>query len=177
MRSSGNKTMMVLTSSDTPDFSRLRLGLCWLLKPPHEYVHTLSLKLPQFCCFGRHSFGEDSPLFSLPVASHKSFLLPPLASLCLWLDPTEKGTNFQVSTTNWHLLKALPMTKAFAICLCGGWTLWCCSCWPSTPPQVLQGGKRNSVRPPQTTISLFAFLFPGDDFDQHLLYNVKNLHP
>ena len=53
--------MMVLTTSDTPNFSQLRLGLCWLLKPPHEYAHTISLKLPQFCCSGRHSFGEDSP--------------------------------------------------------------------------------------------------------------------
>ena len=33
-----------------------------------------------------------------------------------------------LSTTNWHLPRALPMiekTRAFAICLCGDWTLCC----------------------------------------------------
>ena len=33
------------------------------------------------------------------------------------------------------------------------------------------------VRPPQTAILLFAFLFLGDGFDHCLLYNVSNLHP
>ena len=32
------------------------------------------------------------------------------------------------------------------------------------------------VRPPQTTILSFVFLFLGDGFDDHLLYNVMNLH-
>ena len=32
------------------------------------------------------------------------------------------------------------------------------------------------VRPPQTTIWLFAFLFCGDDLDYCLLYNVTNFH-
>ena len=33
------------------------------------------------------------------------------------------------------------------------------------------------VRSPQTTILPFGFLFLGDGFDHHLLYNVTNLHP
>ena len=33
------------------------------------------------------------------------------------------------------------------------------------------------VRPPQTTILLFAFAFLGDGLDHCLLYNVTNLHP
>ena len=33
------------------------------------------------------------------------------------------------------------------------------------------------VRPPQTTICLFAFLFLGDGLDHCLLYNVMNLRP
>ena len=47
----------------------------------------------------------------------------------------------------------LPLTKsiandwttAFAICLCRDWTLCCCSCWPSTSLEGVQGGMRNSV--------------------------------
>ena len=31
-----------------------------LLKPLHEYVYTLSLKLPQYYCSGQHYFGKDS---------------------------------------------------------------------------------------------------------------------
>ena len=44
-----------------------------LLKPFHEYERSLSLKLPQFCCSGRHRFGGD------PTCSYllqESFLLP-----------------------------------------------------------------------------------------------------
>ena len=33
------------------------------------------------------------------------------------------------------------------------------------------------VRPPQTIILLFAFLFLGDGLDPCLLYNVTNFHP
>ena len=33
------------------------------------------------------------------------------------------------------------------------------------------------VRPPQTAIFFFAFLFLGDGLDPCLLYNVMNLHP
>ena len=36
-------------------------------------------------------------------------------------------------------------TKAFTICLCGDWTPCCCSCWPSTIPEGVQGGVRLSV--------------------------------
>ena len=38
-------------------------------------------------------------------------------------------------------------TRAFAICLClwGGGTLRCCSCWPSIAAEGVQGGVRHSV--------------------------------
>ena len=43
-----------------------------------------------------------------------------------------------MSIINWHLQRAFSTdwttTRSFAICLCGDWTLCCCSCWPSTPP-------------------------------------------
>ena len=32
-----------------------------LLKPPHEYACALSLKLPQFCCWGDTALGKYSP--------------------------------------------------------------------------------------------------------------------
>ena len=37
------------------------------------------------------------------------------------------------------------IAKAFAICLYGDWTPCCCSCWPSTPPEEIQGRVRHSV--------------------------------
>ena len=36
-------------------------------------------------------------------------------------------------------------TRAFTICLCRNWTWQCYSCWPSTPPEGVQGGVRHSV--------------------------------
>ena len=163
--------------SDTPNFSQLRLGLCWLLKPPHEYAHTLSLKLPQFCCSGRHSFGEDSPyspyLLQVINPSFSHLWLGCVFGLTLLGKEPVFRCQLQIDTCQEHCQRL--KTKTFAICLCRDWTLWCWSCWPSTPPQVLQGGKRYTVKPAQP-ISLFAFLFLGDGFDQHLLYNVTNLH-
>ena len=41
-------------------------------------------------------------------------------------------------TSNWT-------TKAIAICLYGDWTPCCCSCWPATPPEEVQGGVRHSA--------------------------------
>ena len=35
--------------------------------------------------------------------------------------------------------------RAFAFCFCRGWTLCCCSCWPSTPPEGVQGRVRHYV--------------------------------
>ena len=50
----------MLTFSDPQSFNQLKPGLCLLPKPFHEYAYTLSLKLPQFCCLGRHCFGKRS---------------------------------------------------------------------------------------------------------------------
>ena len=44
-----------------------------------------------------------------------------------------------MSTTN------LCLPRAFAICLCRDWTMCCCGCGPSTPPEGVQGGGRQSV--------------------------------
>ena len=37
---------LMSTFSNSCDFNQLKLGLCCLLKPLHEYACTLSLKLP-----------------------------------------------------------------------------------------------------------------------------------
>ena len=44
-----------------------------------------------------------------------------------------------LSTTNRHL------PRAFSICLFGDWNLCSRSCWPSTPPEGVQGGVRHFV--------------------------------
>lgn len=57
----------MLTFSDPHDSNQLKPGLniCLnsmltsLLMPPHESACTFSLKLPQFCCSGRHCFEKD----------------------------------------------------------------------------------------------------------------------
>ena len=68
-RSTGTQGMTVLTSALPRDFNQPEPGLCQpcpnsrlhspLLKPLHEHVCTLSLKFPQFCCLGKHCFGND----------------------------------------------------------------------------------------------------------------------
>ena len=54
-----------------------------------------------------------------------------------------------LSTTNRYLARAFanhwPTTRAFTIYLCGDRALCCCSCWPSTPSEGVQGGVRHSV--------------------------------
>ena len=61
--------------------------------------------------------------------AHVLFVLKQLA----WVSVTwgERA----LSSTNWHLL------RAFALCLCGDWTLCYCSCWPSTSSEEVQGGE------------------------------------
>ena len=49
-----------------------------------------------------------------------------------------------MNSQGWFPLR-LTTTRAFAICLCGDWTLCCCSCWPATPSEGVQGGVRPSV--------------------------------
>lgn len=58
--------MLLLTFTDSDDFNQLKLGLCCLLKALYEYAHTLSLKIPQFCCSGKQC---------LLAANDKSVLL------------------------------------------------------------------------------------------------------
>ena len=85
----------MLTFSDPHDFNQLKLRLCWPLpqfyaefssaqalhgyayttQAPHEYVCTLTLKLPQVCCLGEKLLWEKSQVFSLFAAGNKSFLL------------------------------------------------------------------------------------------------------
>lgn len=52
-----------------PDFNQPKLGLCWSLSQFHAQASAgtpswiciySSLKLPPFCCLGRHSFGKDA---------------------------------------------------------------------------------------------------------------------
>lgn len=83
---------MILTFSDPHDFSPLKLGLCGPPKPLHEYAYTLSLKIPQFCCSGRHCFGKDPrcSLYLLQVTN--PFFSQSLFLLCLsaWHPPRGK---------------------------------------------------------------------------------------
>ena len=58
-----------------------------------------------------------------------------------WYSIALGAVNYKLALTNFI---ADHWTTAFAICLCGDWTLCCCSCWPSTPEGV-QGGVRHSV--------------------------------
>ena len=54
--------MMLTLDFNQPDLDSVNLGPNFmvnsLLKPFHEYAGTLSLKLPQFCCLGRHYLGK-----------------------------------------------------------------------------------------------------------------------
>ena len=77
---------------------------------------------------------------------------------------THESVNYKLALTksianNWT-------TKAFAICLYRDWTLCCCSHWPSTTPEGVQGG----VRHPEVLqgiwwdSSLDSWMFLGTDF-------------
>ena len=46
----------------------------------------------------------------------------------------EVGIDSVMSVTNWYL------PRAFAICFCRDWIMYCCSCWPSTHPKRVQNG-------------------------------------
>ena len=56
-------------------------------------------------------------------------------------------------------------TKAFAICLYRDWTPCHYSCWPSTPPEGVQGGGRHSVlQGIWWDRSLDSWMFLGTEF-------------
>ena len=69
-----------------------------LLKHLHEYARTLSLKLPQFRCSGRHCFEKDptTSKFSLLAVNNKSFLLPIFGLVVSWPDTYRGEPSFQV---------------------------------------------------------------------------------
>lgn len=89
---------MILTLVGPCDFDQLGPGLCQLrttfasglywglfVKPLREYACTLSLKLPQFCCLGSHSFRSYS-LWSPYFAANKNYFVWPspleVVSIC-----------------------------------------------------------------------------------------------
>ena len=74
-------------------------------------------------------------------------------------------------------------TKAFAICLCGDWTPWCYSCWPSTTPEGVQGGVRHyGLQGIWWDRSLDSWMFLGTEFmisilaSPHIYRSTKPLH-
>ena len=116
---------MILTLSD---FNQLKLGLVdlgpnsvmnsLLIKLVHEYACILSLKLPQFCCSGRHSFEKD-PLCSpylLQVIS-PSFLLSLFALIISFgTAATKRQTSFlgnSMFITQKNQQSRLAMTVSF----------------------------------------------------------------
>ena len=83
----------MLTLSDPPDFSQLKLVFSWPSNPLHEYACTLSLKLPQFCYRGKYWFGkvpQCSP--NLLQVINPSFCL--LSWLSFGLTPSNRWTQF-----------------------------------------------------------------------------------
>ena len=56
---------------------------------------------------------------------------------------------------------------ALALCLCKDWTLCCCGCWPSTPPER-SSGQGSGRRHPELCEKLagqdFSYLFSETDF-------------
>ena len=80
----------MLTFSDSQDFSHLRLGLCLLPKPLHEYACTRSLKLPQF--WGGDNYFEKVPRYSPYLRQViNPFFSRSLASLCPLAQNTPRG--------------------------------------------------------------------------------------
>ena len=74
-------------------------------------------------------------------------------------------------------------TKAFAICLCRDWTPCCCSCWPSTIPEGVQGGMRHSVlqgiwwdRSLDSWMVLGTYFIISILASPHILRSIKSLH-
>ena len=60
---------------------------------------------------------------------------------CKDLEPYVRLPSLRIQQRNVHYKLALAKafssewatTRASSICLCGGWSLCCCSCWPATP--------------------------------------------
>ena len=79
-----------------PSFNQLKLGLCpplpnsvlnsLLLKPPHEDAGTLSLKHPQFCCFGKYPWRSPYLLQVINPSFSRAGL-----GCVFWLDAHQEG--------------------------------------------------------------------------------------
>ena len=95
----------------------------------------------QLFCFSRFVFQNSATSFV-------SFMLGDFNRLwwsSFWIKTTELLS--VLSTTNWHLPRALPRTEQQR-CLPSAswaWTPCCYGCWPSTTPEGVQGGVRHSV--------------------------------
>ena len=122
---------------------------------PHGLQHTMlpcpSLS-PEVCSNSCPLIGGCHPTISssvAPFSCFQSFLASGFFPMS-WLFTSGSqsiGASASVLPMNsqgWFPLR-LTTTRAFAICLCGDWTLCCCSCWPATPSEGVQGGVRPSV--------------------------------
>ena len=125
----------------------------------------------------RSSFHPKLPQGLLKVNRYSSMLF----SLCrVQFSSVQLLSRVQLFATPWTIAGQAPVnyklaltksiakdwtTKAFAICLCRDWTPCCCSCWPSTIPEGVQGGVRHSVLLGiWWDRSLDSWMFLGTDF-------------
>ena len=90
-----------------------------------------------------------------------------------------------MSTTNWHLPRAVPMTEqqSHLPSASRDWTPCCYSCWPSTPTEGVQGGVRHSeLQGIWGDRTLDSWMFLGTDFMISILTSLpiyrstKSLH-
>ena len=81
------------------------------------------------------------------IVNHKLALAK---SFCQWLNSNNKG-------------------------ICGDWTLCCCSCQPSTPPEGDQGGEWGTLCSRETGVTglWIVRLFPGTDFMIPILVSLQ----
>ena len=124
----------------------------WLLRPSPVIAHWVSYRQKPSSELGT----------SLPRnAGQNGHEMPPKVWSDLW--PQGGHVNYKLALT-----KSIAndwTTKLFAICLYRNWTPCCYSCWPSTPPERVQGGVRHSVlQGIWWDRSLDSWMFLGKDF-------------
>ena len=97
-----------------------------------------------------------------------------------WNDLASRHTLIlNVSATNWHLPRAFASDwtrRASAICLCGNWTLCCCS-WRliNTPRGELRVESEILCAPQKLVELVFRWIFSGTDFMIQILASLPNL--
>ena len=109
----------------------------WLLRPSPVIAHWVSYQqkpssgnLLQGWCWG----------WAFPATRDKVVMKRPQSMVRFM---TMRGPcQLQIGTYQEH---CQWLSKAFAICLYRDWTPCCCSCWPSSTPEGVQGGGRHSV--------------------------------